>query len=438
MKNKDLLFLMIGSCVFFAAVSHVLQLPYNYRLPHFMEGDAVSYWEAAKLIYTEGGKPHPLRPYLYPLIIGLPQLFDASSKNTIEFVIGFNALCWLATIALIFKILKDNTNNKIALICSFIFVSNTSNIINCWTVLAESLFHFLIIICIYFLLNYLKNKQKLVNFILFFTFLYLSIITRPTYFPLIFLIIPLFIWAIYKKYFNVFITTISLLIFTSIIGFSLFKMHQTYGNWTLSYVGNCALYSYFGAYAQVAKPDKTWSQIRKDWLVEAAFRNKKTTRYTDTIPWSTLPSLVNSDLKAQINGNKTGLLMSFGHSLWENSVESNINILFLTDFKNQKYFPVVQKIFFWWGRLHNIVNSLIGLLIMPFLLFRNRYFLWQKSRSLFDILIFNTALGCATILISTVSFSQGDRFHLVVLPFSLVSLGIIYFVKIGIKTKRII
>lgn len=70
MKNRDVLFLMIGATCFFAVISYILQLPANATMPQFVGGDPISYWEAAKLIYTEGGKPHPLRPFLYPFLIG--------------------------------------------------------------------------------------------------------------------------------------------------------------------------------------------------------------------------------------------------------------------------------------------------------------------------------------------------------------------------------
>lgn len=307
MKNRDALFLMIGATCFFAAISYILQLPANATTPQFIGGDPASYWEAAKLIYTEGGKPHPLRPFLYPFLIGLPSFLGVSVNDSLWIALSFNFICWLTTIVFIYKILIALTNRKIAFISAFIFVINTSNIINCWSVLAESLFHCLIIGSIYFLLKYITNKQNTGYFIVFVALFCLSFITRPIYFPLFLIIIPLFIWAIIKRYLSAFLGFIALLIFLSTIGFNAYKMRQTYGNSTLSYIGECTIYVFFSAYAKVASPEKTVKQTADDWFVEYTKRNKEIPRYNDSIPWTALHSIVENDLKQQFTDNKNGL-----------------------------------------------------------------------------------------------------------------------------------
>jgi hypothetical protein len=426
MKNRDFLFLILGATFFFAAVSYVLQLPANATTVQFVGGDPISYWEASKLIYTEGSLPHPLRPYFYPFLIGLPSLLFGENGFKLEWALGLNFIFWLSTVGFIFSILKENTNRKIAFIAAFIFVTNTSNIINCWSVLAESLFHFLIIGSIYFFTKYNTNKLNTGYFSAFIAFLCLSFITRPTYSPLIILLIPLFIWGIYKRYLSLFITTISVFIFISTIGFSVYKMRQTYGNYTLSYLGDCALYSFFGAYSKGAKWDKTWQQINEDWAIEAAIRGKKMARYDASIPWSELPRLANADIKDQLVDNKTGLILTFMRDLASNSTASNGDVLHLTNFKNRPFFDFILRGPFWWSRLHNFLNSLCGLILIPLWFIRYKTYFWINKRAVFWLLCVNSGLSIFTILISTVSFSQGDRFHLVFLPLSLISLGIIY------------
>ena len=429
MKNRDFFYLIIGATTFFAALSYVLQLPANATTAQFVGGDPASYWEAAKGIYTEGGKPHPLRPFLYPFLIGLPSFFGASLSNSLWIVLGFNFICWLMTLVFIFKILITLTTRKIAFISAFIFVINTSNIINCWSVLAESLFHCLIIGSIYFLLKHYTNNKNALYFSVFITLFCLSFIARPTYSPLILILIPLFIFAIVKRYLSLFLIIFSFIVFSFTVGFNTYKMHKTYGNWTLSYIGECTIYVFFSAYAKIASPKKTAQQMGQDWYIEYAKRGGDIPRSNDAIPWTALHSIVLDDLRQQLSDNKTGLIMAFSRDLLSNSVASNGDVLHITDFKNQRYFGGLLSGVFLWGRVLNILNTVAALFVIPVAFWRFKRYFWQHNRSVFWILGATMGLSVFTILVSTVSFTQGDRFHLVVLPLSLVSLGVIYFFR---------
>lgn len=428
MKNHDSLFLILGATFFLAAVSYALQLPANATTVQFLGGDPISYWEAARGIYTEGGKLHPLRPFFYPFLIGLPSLFFGEKGFNLWWVLSLNFIFWLSTVGFIFKVLINHTNRKIAFIGAFIFMSNSSNIINCWSVLAESLFHFLIVGSLYFFTKYYTNNTNAKSFIAFFTFFCFSFITRPTYFPLIFILIPLFIFAIYKRYLTLFVSIISLIIFTFTIGFSILKMHKTYGNYTLSYLGDCALYSFFGAYSKVVKTDKTLEQINADWRVESVARSKKMARYDALIPWSDLPPLVSADLTEQMRDNKWGLVTTFGRDLVSNSVASNGDIFHLINFENRPFFDVILRGVSFWSRLQNVLNSLVSLLMLLFFL-RFRTHFYAKNRIICAFLGIICVLSLFTVLISVVSFSQGDRFHLVALPLNVVALGLFYFLR---------
>lgn len=429
MKNRDYLILITVSILFFTFISYILQLPYNATLTQFVDGDPPSYWAAAKLIYTEGFAAHPLRPFFYPFLIGLPSFLGISSTHSFWIALGLNFMCWLGTILFIFHILINYTNRKIAFIGAFIFVINTSNIINCWAVLAESLFYFLIIGSIYFLLKYITNKTNTGYFIAFVTFFCLSFITRPTYSPLLFILIPLFIFALIKKYLSLFIGFISLIIFTATIGFNAYKMRQTYGNWTLSYIGQCTIYPFFSGYAHVAAIDKSVEQTAKDWLIEFPKRAHALPRDNDSIPWNTINSIVINDLHNLLKNNKTGLAIAFVRDLASNSIASNGDVLNLIDSKQQFYFKPLIKSVFIWGRVHNILNTIAALFVIPLFFKRFSAYFWHNKRPIFWILLSNTILSISAILMSTISFTQGDRFHLIVLPMSLVSLGLIYFFK---------
>ena len=72
-----------------------------------------------------------------------------------------------------------------------------------------------------------------------------------------------------------------------------------------------------------------------------------------------------------------------------------------------------------------MLNTVVALFIIPLLFRRFRHHFWQKKRPIYWILMVNSIVSIFTILVSTISFTQGDRFHLVFLSLSLVSLGLV-------------
>jgi hypothetical protein len=429
MKKRDYLIFIISAIAFYAAVSYALQFPENATANQFVNGDPPSYWEASKRLYTEGSLPHPLRPFFYPFLIGLSSFFGASEHQSLFIGIGINFISWLLTGLFIFKFLMENTNKKIAFVGAFIFVSNTSNIINSWAILAESVFHFLIISSIYYLFNFLKNKNKKTDLIAFISLFSLSLITRPTYFPLLFILFPLFIWAIYKRYFNFFIATISVIIFVSTVGFNAYKIHEKFGNWTLSYIGECTMYVYFSAYAKVASPEKSFQKMADDWDIEYHKRNNEIPRYTESIPWVSLKPLLFNDLRTQLENNKSGLTIAFIRDLVSNSTATNGDVMYITNYRNWGNFNSFLKTVFYWSRAQNILNSFAVLCLIPYLFWRFKSYFLINNRPVFWLLFINSFLSIFTVFISTISFSQGDRFHLVTMSLTLVSLGIFYHYK---------
>jgi hypothetical protein len=432
MRNRDFLFLLIGATFFFSVISYILQLPSNALLNKFVNYDSLSYWNAAKLIFSEGGKPDPIRPFFYPFLIGLSSLFSDSTSFGLQWAIGLNLILWLSTVAIVFKILDESTNRKIALTGAIIFILHTSNIVMVWSVLSETLFHFLLVGSIYFLLKYLRNTEKTGSFLSFVTFFCLFILTRPTFYPFIFFLIPLFFWSVYRRYLSLFVAAISIFIAISTVGFNVYKVKESYGNWTLSYIGHCALYSFFGAYAKVVSPEKSLNKIGEDWLKEREQRDNNIARYVDSISWSALPALVNSDLGEQIKNNKRGLIFTFVRDLFSNSTASNFLILSLENVKKRSFFEAAKNSILWFSRLQNILNSILALW-MSFTFLRYRSCLREKNQAIYYILGVNCISNLFAVLISAISFTQGDRFHLVVIPLNIITLGVFYFYKFDCK-----
>ena len=94
---KKQVYLLLLSAVIFIAITTLFQVYDNAELPDYRAADSYSYEEAAQRIYHLGGQPHPTRPFLYPLIVGIPYLFSSDYYVFLRFNYAINALFWLLT-----------------------------------------------------------------------------------------------------------------------------------------------------------------------------------------------------------------------------------------------------------------------------------------------------------------------------------------------------
>ncbi len=85
------------------------QLNLNYLLP-----DSYSYIQASKNFYGEF-QIDPIRPFLYPLIIGVPSIFGFnSSESIILFAVFINLVVWFFTLFYLYKTIEIIQSKKAA------------------------------------------------------------------------------------------------------------------------------------------------------------------------------------------------------------------------------------------------------------------------------------------------------------------------------------
>lgn len=165
---------------FFSLVWLIVQLASNNLLVSFDEAcktpDAFSYIESAKLLLN-GSYPW-FRAVGYPLLIA-PFIFLFGENGTIVFFTIIHFFCWLISIRLIFKtLLIWNTSKNLSMIGAILYAFSLSILLTTNHLLTETIYNLLLIISLYLLGHWLKNRNYKYTGLIFLV-LVLSALIRP-------------------------------------------------------------------------------------------------------------------------------------------------------------------------------------------------------------------------------------------------------------------
>ena len=176
--KKQLYLLLLSSCIFIVIIT-LLQVNENSKRASYRSSDCFTYEQAAQYLYDEGFKPHPLRPMLYPLIVGIPKLFTTNYEVFLNFNYVLNVTFWLFTILFIYKSIHLLLKPKATLILTLLFVVNISNISLNFQLLTEPIYTFLLSLVMFLVAKFFisRNINHLTSAV---GLLVLSILIRPT------------------------------------------------------------------------------------------------------------------------------------------------------------------------------------------------------------------------------------------------------------------
>lgn len=375
--------------------------------------DPVSYELAAEYLYQEG-RAHLTRPYFFPLLLGLPYLFKATS-HTLDVVAYFEQfLFWLLTVIFFYKSAKLILCPKKSFIFTLLFLSFVGNLILSTQKYSEPLFGLLLIISCYFLLKFQIFKEN--KYILFsFISCCFSAVTRPTTAPIVdlVLILLLFYFVFLKKYWIFGIKI--LLSWCLIIGFQLVLMKKTHNTWRISNIGGSTYYLYLGAYSEIFDKANTWEAKTALYRVEKIRRLHEIPNISwwmnqpDTIKtnWDSVQNVFKQDFYKQLTQQPKSLILSYARSIISNS-RSGIAKDYYPEGKAFPYELKYQFIRYFTA----IQSGLIMLLLctLCFVIFcSNKY-----RKNIYCLFIVFTS--SYIVLISGISFAEGGRFHQPIIP----------------------
>ena len=359
--------------------------------------DCSNYLESAnKLFLNQTG--HYYRPILMAFITGLPYVFGSSEAGILEWNFLVNVICWLGTSILLFEIsqqfLKEKAAFLLAIIPFFLFGSLILN----FHVLTENIYVFNIMLSFYLLMNYYKtNKFWFLSLSI--SMVLLSMLIKPgsKFLAIVFVLFYLKeILKNYKSKATLFIYASLFLIVIQVVG-----MKVQFGDFTISYIDGVTYHNYLFSKAECIKNDKEYNQMnnpRAEYLFSLDFSDQKKVAFQDAIH--------------QVKTNFPNVIKAYFSDLAENSKTGNSCIEDLKNYKNTSNFEAQKSVFYtvtkWQNRILTIMSFILAV-----------YYVLKKEKLYQGIAFFILYI----ILLSGISCGQGDRFHLVVFPFTLLLFG---------------
>lgn len=362
--------------------------------------DATNYNESATNLYWYL-RGHCNRPLLMAVIYGFPLVFGASDYDlylTAQFI---NGVFWLLTIILLYEIFIQYVSTKVAFWLSVIFISFFGISLYNFHLLAETPFLFFLVLSFYFLQKYKQTKVfKWLVFAL--SIIILSMLIKPAskFFALIMLIY--FIRELFSNYAK----KIMIVLYSS-IALCLIQaagIKYQFGDFTISYIDSVTFYNYLFSKADCYRNGTEFDQMnnpRADYLFTFNVHEQK--------------KIVKADIIEQIKNNKINLLKAYLHNFAWNTASANVVPITYSNINNSKRFDITQSFLIWISKYQNRIMTILGI-VLSLIAIRKYY-----NKDVF--LLFVAVFILYIIGISGISSNQGDRFHIITYPFTLILLA---------------
>lgn len=424
----NVVMLLVVALMVLGSVSVLLQLPQNHLEPSFVFADSISYLRAAHLLYDHNFLADPIRPFGYPVLLGIPMLFGFSTNESVfNFSVWLNIIFWLSSVVVFYNILKNLLNRSFGFWGTLIFIFSFSQITMIYQALTECLFILLILLFVYYFLQYLNHKSYRALLISL-AFLCFSVVVRPIglYFAIIFLVFCV-VMFIRKKHYKSLL--LSLIIFMSTIGLQGFNMYREFGTFTLSYIQNYTVDVYLVTKANYLSEGKKGPF--------AAYYGKEK-HYVDSVIvassiagdqvsyWTISDNIRKKHISQALKGDRKFLVYSMLYNIYENSRLGGNVIQVTENIKSKSYFEKVKS-----GveKITAFQNKLFSFLMLIMLGIQAVYTMVRR-KSLpvnFTLIIVLNLITAYFFFTAGISFWQGDRFSIVWYP--LFTISALYFIR---------
>ena len=360
--------------------------------------DSTSYVESARNLYLYL-RGHNYRPMLMAAINGLPYLFGFGDAAVYEFSFYVNVCCWMATTLMLFALLKTFVRPKVAFLFALAFLFTLGNVAYVFHLLTENIYLFCIVSAFYFLSRYYKSKR----------FGYLSVgvsimvlamLIRPGSMLLAVVAVLFFLREIighWREKAALFLYGSFALVLVQCAG-----MKHQFGNFTISYIDAVTYYGYLGSRAEALKNGVPYIQENNPRGVAMY-----------GLPMPEQKKLASEDFKKQLTTNTANFFKAYVIDLFDNTKSGNTALMDCRNVDDSASFAAPQL--FWISKWQNRALTLVGFVLAL------AFFLRGYRKEPFYFLAAGYILYI--ILLSGVSCSQGDRFHIVTYPMVLLLLA---------------
>ncbi|NNK87700.1 MAG: hypothetical protein HKO90_05415 [Flavobacteriaceae bacterium] len=368
----------------------------------YVPPDTSTYIEASNMLFADF-KPHPLRPVGYALLLGLPNLFmdNVGDRQYITFGILLNLFCWLASIVILYKIFLNWFKTKVAFWLTLFWVFSLGTVAQNFLALTDSVAVFMLMLLSLYLVKY-QGSGKMKYMIISVSLLNLLVLIKPGFLYLAILsTLTLVVFLIKKQKFHSGVWL--LLMSVTLIGVQYVMMYNSYEKVKVSFIDKVTWYRYLGAESYAKVSHLEYLEVRETRTAELAGRSYKQ-----------IDELSSDDMKHQLRENPTAVLSSMAENLFSNSIAGSYGILAVQNIlpPDKTFYLAASRLLFTLSRLQNMAFVLLYLVSLILVL--------RKIRRVDPSTLFLQLLASYVILTSTVSFRQGDRFHLVIYPIILI------------------
>ncbi len=404
----------------------LLRLPEYALHPDILHGDAYDYHTAAQWLYTEHFRPHPTRMFGFPLIMGWITVWDSSFEAFWKTSSLLNVGFWLLTGFLLLRIGGKlfGAAHRLSYFPLVFFGLQIGNVVMVSQAVTETVYTFLLVLVLWLWMSATDNKQTRYLLAAFGVFCF-SLVIRPTASVWLVVVLPALCWFFWQKKQHFWQNSgIALLCLAATLGLQSGLMKTYYGVYNTSNIGLLTYFLYTDAYASAAAetPGGGWQEKGESWYREYERRQKwigmDSMTATNINDWPAARSAMLEQCRSTWSNNKSGLLKSYCRNLVSNSVNGCIIVEFLAKRCENQTIRQRARYLFLLGRLQNIFCT-----IAAFALALCAFIMALRQRKWPDKVQWLSFFAVSVILLSAVSFAQGDRFHMVVTPLTGIVIG---------------
>lgn len=362
--------------------------------------DSLTYIDAVKSLLN--GKGHPTRPIGFSILFIAPFILTSHPSESLLFIytLILNFVCYAITAIFLWKLILKKTNNatyaNLAFLTLLSLFGITTKIFYLYT---ELTILAIFTLSIYHAYNFAKCKNC--NSLIWVLFLiWTSVYIRPGNIYLFYITIIYFFYHIIKNpkrqthlYKN---GALILIIPLSLTISQAYLMKTSFNSTKISYIDKLAWYLYLSV--QLDSPELNLS-------VEELYNSRLKDVEVKTI--TEISNLADQNMKKRLLNDPISIIYQMLTNLKNNTIGGSshfykIRTSLERESYNVTYYEVLKKV----TSIQNISIVLLTLLASVVIVI-NR----PTKDEFFAILIFTSI-----IIISSVSFKQGDRFHIVVYP----------------------
>ncbi len=397
LKYQYPILIIIIGLFWLQALNLLLQLD----IQHLIYPDSQDYHLSAEKMFRKF-TGHYYRPMGMAFITGFPYLLGSSDAGIYQWSLFVNLGCWLGTSLVLFQIAKNFLSEKGAFWITIIPFFIVGGAVLNYHLLTETIYTFCIVCAFYFLLRYDQTKAfRFLSIAL--SILLLTMLIKPGSKFLAIAFGLYFIKDILKNCRQksaVLLYGSLLLIAIQVVG-----MRVQYGDFTLSYIDGVTYYNYLFSKSDCYKNGTEYHQLnnpRADFI----FAQKTL---------SDQKKVAVADMKEQMLHNTGNVFKAYVSDVIDNTKSGNICIADLKNELKKPDFESNKQFFFSVSKWQNRFFTFAGILLALAFCYKG-----LKEERIYALMGFYVLY---IIILSGISSSQGDRFHLVTFPIVLVLLA---------------